>query len=137
MTILPRASSRQRPSKALIVERLEPCNLNDIFFLGYTVVAAGRPANNLILKLEPTGPAVCPKCGFPPPCEKLHDTRCRLVRDEPYPGVTVVWVLVSMRRVRCECGCRRAEVIPWIAHTSSAPTGLLPLSSIACGSRIL
>ena len=74
MTILPRASSRQRPSKALIVERLEPCNLNDIFFLGYTVVAAGRPANNLILKLEPTGPAVCPKCGSPPPPVRSYMT---------------------------------------------------------------
>lgn len=114
MTILPRASSRQRPSEALIVERLEPCNLNGIFFPGYTVVAAGRPANSLILKLEPTGPAVCPKCGSL--CEKMHDTRCRLVRDVPFPGVTVVWLLVPMRRVRCECGCRRTEVIPWIAH---------------------
>ena len=38
------------------------------------------------------------------------------MRDVPFPGVTVVWLLVPMRRVRCECGCRRTEVIPWIAR---------------------
>ena len=114
MTILPHAASRQRPSADLLAQKLAPCNLNQIFFPGYTVVASVRTRESLTLKLEATGPAICPKCGEP--CTKIHDTRDRLVRDAPFPGVTVVWLLVPIRRVRCKCGCRRTETIPWIAH---------------------
>lgn len=114
MTILPHAASRQRPSADLLAQNLAPCNLNQIFFPGYTVVASVRTQEGLTLKLEAMEPAICPKCGEP--CTKLHDTRYRLVRDAPFPGVTVVWLLVPIRRVRCKCGCHRTETIPWIAH---------------------
>lgn len=114
MTILPRASSRRRPSANLLAQELAPCNLNRIFFPGYTVVASVRTRESLTLKLEATEPAICPRCGEP--CTKIHDTRCRLVRDAPFPGVTMVWLLVPIRRVRYRCGCHRTETIPWIAH---------------------
>lgn len=114
MTILPHAASRQRPSADLLAQKLAPCNLNQIFFPGYAVVASVRNQESLTLKLEATEPAICPKCGEP--CTKIHDTRHRLVRDAPFPGVTVVWLLVPIRRVRCKCGCHRTETIPWIAH---------------------
>ena len=114
MTILPHAASRQRPSADLLAQKLAPCNLNQIFFPGYAVVASDRTRESLTLKLEATEPAICPKCGEP--CTKIHDTRPRLIRDAPFPGVTVVWLLVPIRRVRCKCGCRRTETIPWIAH---------------------
>ena len=113
MTILPRASSRRRPSANLLAQELAPCNLNQIFFPGYTVVASIRTRECLTLKLETTEPAICPKCGEP--CTKIHDTRYRLVRDASFSGVTVVWLLVPIRRVRCRCGCLRTETIPWIA----------------------
>lgn len=114
MTILPHAASRQRPSADLLAQKLAPCNLNQIFFPGYAVVASDRTRESLTLKLEATEPAICPKCGEP--CTKIHDTRPRLIRDAPFPGVTVVWLLVPIRRVRCKCRCRRTETIPWIAH---------------------
>lgn len=113
MTILPRASSRQRPTAALLEQQLAPCDLNRIFFPGYVVVASNRTRESLTLKLEAAEPAICPKCGEP--CSKIHDTRYRLIRDAPFPGVTVVWLLVPIRRVRCKCGCHRTEHIPWIA----------------------
>ena len=37
MPILPHAASRQRPSADLLAQKLAPCNLNQIFFPGYTV----------------------------------------------------------------------------------------------------
>lgn len=99
MTILPRAASCQRPSADLLAQKLEACNLNKIFFPGYTVVACVRTRESLTLKLETTEPAICPKCGES--CIKIHDTRYRLIRDAPFPGVTVVWLLVPIQRVRC------------------------------------
>ena len=71
MTILPHAASRQRPSADLLAQKLAPCNLNQIFFPGYAVVASDRTRESLTLKLEATEPAICPKCGEPctrPPC---------------------------------------------------------------------
>jgi transposase len=114
MTIPPHAASRHRPSAALLAQKLSPCNLNQILFPGCTVVACVRARESLTLKLETTEPAVRPKCGEP--CIKIHDTRYRLIRDAPFPGVTVVRLLVPIRRVRCKCGCHRTETIPWIAH---------------------
>ena len=114
MTIPPHAASRQRPSADLLAQKLAACNLNQIFFPGYTVVACVRTRESLTLKLETTEPAICPKCGES--CIKIHDTRYRLIRDAPFPGVTVVWLLVLIRRVRCKCGCHHTETIPWIAH---------------------
>lgn len=38
MTIPPHAASRQRPSADLLAQKLAACNLNQIFFPGYTVV---------------------------------------------------------------------------------------------------
>ena len=84
MTILPHAASRQRPSADLLAQKLAPCNLNQIFFPGYAVVASDRTRESLTLKLEATEPAICPKCGEP--CTKIHDTRPRLIRDAPFPG---------------------------------------------------
>ena len=52
MTILPHAASRQRPSADLLAQKLAPCNLNQIFFPGYTVVASVRTQEGLTLKLE-------------------------------------------------------------------------------------
>ena len=75
MTILPRAASCQRPSADLLAQKLEACNLNKIFFPGYTVVACVRTRESLTLKLETTEPAICPKCGES--CIKIHDTRYR------------------------------------------------------------
>lgn len=114
MTTLPHAASRQRPSADLLAQKLAPCNLNQIFFPGYTVVACFRTRESLTLKLETTEPVICPKCGES--CSMIRDTRYRLIRDAPFPGVTVVWLLVPIRRVRCKCGCHRTETIPWIAH---------------------
>lgn len=65
MTILPHAASRQRPSADLLAQKLAPCNLNQIFFPGYAVVASDRTRESLTLKLEATEPAICPKCGEP------------------------------------------------------------------------
>lgn len=84
MTILPHAASRQRPSADLLAQKLAPCNLNQIFFPGYAVVASDRTRESLTLKLEATEPAICPKCGEP--CTKIHDTRPRLIRDAPFPA---------------------------------------------------
>lgn len=112
MTILPRADSRQRPQKAELA--FTPCDLNETFFPGYTVAGMVRTNESLVLELKPNKLPICPRCGSP--CEKIHDTRCRLVRDAPFPGVTVVWLQIPVRRVRCKCGCHKTEVIPWIAH---------------------
>ena len=57
MTILPHAASRQRPSADLLAQKLAPCNLNQIFFPGYAVVASDRTRESLTLKLEATEPA--------------------------------------------------------------------------------
>lgn len=38
MTIPPHAASRQRPSADLLAQKLAACNLNQIFFPGYTSV---------------------------------------------------------------------------------------------------
>lgn len=131
MTILPHAASRQRPSADLLEQKLAPCNLNQIFFPGYTVVACVRTRESLTLKLETTEPAICPKCGEP--CSKIHDTRYRLIRDAPFPGVTVVWLLVPIRRVRCKCGCHRTEIIPWIAHHEQCTNRFIALIQNRCG----
>lgn len=82
MTILPRASSRRRPPANLLAQEPTSCNLNQIFFPGYTVVAIVRTRASLTLKLEATELAICPKCGEP--CIKIHDTRYRLVRNIPF-----------------------------------------------------
>ncbi len=86
MTILPHAASRQRPSADLLAQKLAACNLNKIFFPGYTVVACVRTRESLSLKLETTELAICPKCGES--CIKIHDTRYRLIRDAPFAALS-------------------------------------------------
>ena len=83
MTILPHAASRQRPSADLLAQKLAACNLNKIFFPGYTVVACVRTRESLTLKLETTEPAIYPKCGesFGLPA---HFGRPRVGRKPPY-----------------------------------------------------
>ncbi len=114
MTVLPRAFSRRHPSDTELQTVLKPRELNEMFFPGYSVVNSGRTAESLVLKLTANKSPVCPRCGLS--CEKVHDTRYRLIRDAPFPGVTVVRLMVPVRRVRCNCGCRKTEVIPWIAR---------------------
>lgn len=92
------------------------------------MVACVRTRESLTLKLETTEPAICPKCGES--CIKIHDTRYRLIRDAPFPGVTVVWLLVPIRRIRCKCGCHRTETIPWIAHHEQCTNRFIALIQI-------
>lgn len=65
MTILPRASSRQRPPANFLANELASCTLNQIFFPGYTVVASVRTPESLTLKLEATSLRFAPSAASP------------------------------------------------------------------------
>ncbi len=94
----------------------------DRYFLeaypGYRLVDFSTCAitDSITLRLEPEGPAVCPKCGQR--CYKFHASSLKTVRCAPRDGFQRTFVEFPLRRVRCACGCKGNEVVPWIvAHS--------------------
>lgn len=64
------------------------------------------------LYFQPVKDAVCPECGKH--CSKKHSTVNRIIRCAPRDGFCRVFLHVPVRRVRCDCGCRRMEAISWL-----------------------
>lgn len=83
------------------------------FYPGYIVTAiVNAPRKGLLIRLKPLGHAVCPRCGST--CSSVHQSRERRLREAPFPGSIRVWLEMPVRRVRCRCGCRANERIPWV-----------------------
>lgn len=72
----------------------------------------GNDAGEQHVYLEPKGDAICPVCGCP--CSRVHDSSARSVRDVSATGLSRLTVHLTVRRVRCACGCRRSERISWL-----------------------
>lgn len=77
--------------------------------------AGSVASESLHLSLSPIVDPVCPNCGKH--CSKKHGTLQRIVRCAPRDGFAHVFLHLPVRRVRCQCGCRRMEQISWMdAH---------------------
>ena len=81
---------------------------------GYCLVdvKASAGSETLHLYFQPNKDAVCPDCGKS--CCKKHSTVERIIRCAPRDGFTRVYLHLPVRRVRCDCGCRRMESIAWL-----------------------
>ena len=101
------------PAAEASCRKVNSPGMEDLLYPGYALAEREARPDGLHLTLRPARMAVCPRCGAP--CGKIHETRMRVVRDAPVPGEGHVFVHVPVRRVRCRCGCRRTELIPWLA----------------------
>ena len=72
--------------------------------------------DSITLKLEPIGPAICPKCGQS--CYKFHSMSERQVRCAPRDGFQRTTIVFPLRRVRCACGSKANECISWLVPHS-------------------
>lgn len=82
--------------------------LESLLYRDYDVVGMRLPEpGTMVLTLKPNKPAICPNCHKP--CDSIHDTRPRMIRDVPPGGLSVLWIEVDVRRVRCSCGCHKTE----------------------------
>ena len=80
---------------------------------GYQLARFEHNFNKTIFHLEPSGDAICPRCGKP--CRKIHDRTLREVRDMPMSHAgEQLYLRFRIRRVRCECGCHQCEQLSWL-----------------------
>lgn len=109
---------------AKIVTRSKNDQVVNLLFPGHFVSHVDSDGEGTFLfQVEPSGPAVCPRCGSL--CESSHEIRRRVVRDAPFPGASIVQVDLPVRRVRCKCGCRSNEVISWLSPRVRMTTRLI------------
>lgn len=87
-------------------------NLLDLFWEGFSIDSyAHIDSNTLLIRLKPNRSARCSRCGVP--CNSIHDTRLRKVRDRDLLQYRV-WLELPVRRVRCfTCGPTQ-EFIEWL-----------------------
>ena len=80
---------------------------------GYQLARFEHSFGKTIFHLEPSGQAICPRCGKP--CRKIHDRTLREVRDMPMSHAgEQLYLRFRIRRVRCECGCHQCEQLSWL-----------------------
>lgn len=81
-----------------------------IVYPGYSLARFDiSPGSTLDLHLEPAGDPICPACGKA--CTHIKDSSKRTVKEASFLGVKRTLVHLNIRRVRCNCGCRRTERI--------------------------
>lgn len=84
-----------------------------IVYPGYSLARFDiSPGSTLDLHLEPAGDPICPACGKA--CTHIKDSSKRTVKEASFLGVERTLVHLNIRRVRCNCGCRRTERITWL-----------------------
>lgn len=91
--------------------------MENMLYRDYEVTGMRLPTpGTMVLTLRPVKPAICPNCHKP--CDAIHDTRYRLIRDVPTGGTTELWLELGVRRVRCSCGCHATEELNLVAPRS-------------------
>lgn len=108
-------------------DKSEAEKLFELRYPGYSVTGHDyeEESGTLKISLLPNRAPICPDCCGQ--CEKVHDTRVRTVQDVPFLSCEKVLLEFPLRRVRCDCGCKKSEMIDWIASHGRVTNALVAL----------
>lgn len=87
-------------------------SLFELKYPGYRLKDYEIKGNRLYLDLEPNELPICPNCRKKD--RKINSRQERVVKDYPIFNDMEQFVRFHVRRVRCECGCKKCEVISWV-----------------------
>lgn len=79
---------------------------------GFRLDGYENKGDRLYLYLTPTKNPICPNCHKE--CTRIHSRQERTAKDFPLFCGMEQFVRFPVRRVRCECGCRKFETFSWI-----------------------
>lgn len=108
-------TSAKKPN--LTTATVDKQSIEGLLFPGYNINGISfTSTETMVITLTAGFEAICPRCHKP--SKSIHDTRYRLVRDVPPGGVSILWLNIGIRRVRCECGCRDTEELTLLSPKS-------------------